>query len=245
MPRAGELLYYERIGEAGRNHALAKPFSDPECGMYLQRVGALFDVLPPPPARVLECGCGTGWLAYLLARRGYDVTATDVVEDVIRLAEDNPPFRDGPAPQFVAADSESLDFEAEFDAVIFFDSLHHATDELAALRSAYRALAPGGICVALEPGYGHQLKSRKIATAYDVTEKDMPPAYIWRLGRKVGFANCRMLPEPRHLARALYFNRRNGAGWLPRLLSFAPVRYAAVLAALVLRRWWGMIVLFK
>ena len=52
MPRTGELTYYEKIGEAGRNHALSKPFSDEECGLNLMRVGALFSLLPPPPARI-------------------------------------------------------------------------------------------------------------------------------------------------------------------------------------------------
>src|SRR5262245_19869395 len=131
MPRPGELTYYERIGEAGRQHAVEKPFSDDECGLYLLRAGALFSLLPPPPARVLDCGCGTGWLSYFLARRGYDVVGTDVSPDAIRLAESHAMFRDAAAPRFVVADSESLTFAAEFDAVVFFDSLHHAIDEAA------------------------------------------------------------------------------------------------------------------
>src|SRR5262245_44614913 len=139
MPRAGELSYYERIGESGRQFAVSKPFSDEECGVYLQRVGALFSVLPAPPARILECGCGTGWLAYFLARRGYDVVATDVAPDAIRLAQSFPPFNGGPTPEFKVADSEKLTFTEAFDVVIFFDSLHHAVNEQEALRGAYRA----------------------------------------------------------------------------------------------------------
>jgi len=110
MPRAGELTYYERIGESGRRHALGKPFSDDDCGLYLLRAGALFSLLPPPPARVLECGCGTGWLSHFLARRGYDVVGTDVSTDAIRLATSHPLFRDGNVPAFAVADSESLTF---------------------------------------------------------------------------------------------------------------------------------------
>ncbi len=36
-----------------------------------------------PPRRILEVGCGTGQLSVLLANLGYDVTATDVNEDLI------------------------------------------------------------------------------------------------------------------------------------------------------------------
>ncbi len=209
------------------------------------RVGALFSLLPPPPARVLECGCGTGWLTQLLAQRGYQVVGTDVAPDAIRLAQDNAMFRRGSDPEFMVADTESLGFESAFDVVIFFDSLHHAVDERAALRSVYRALRPGGICIALEPGRGHHRKSREVEAAHDVTEKDMPPCYIRRLGRQVGFNRCRIFPSPQHLGKALYANHRV-AGWFGRLLGVWPFRHLAVLSILMFQRWnCGIVVLRK
>jgi SAM-dependent methyltransferase len=244
MPRAGELTYYEQLGETGRQHALSKPFSDEDCGLYLMRVGALFNLLPPPPARVLECGCGTGWLAHFLAQRGYDVMGADVAPNAIRLAKENPIFRRGGAPKFFVADSESLGFELAFDAVIFFDSLHHSVDEAAALRSAYRALRSGGICVALEPGRGHHRKSLEVEAACDVTEKDMPPSYIRRLGRAAGFKRCRIFPAPQHLGKALYARRRV-AGWRGKLLGIWPFRHLAVFGILGLQRNCGITVLRK
>ncbi len=245
MPRNGELTYFADIGEAGRQHALSKPFSDEDCGLYLMRVGALFSLLPPPPARILECGCGTGWLAHFLAQKGYEVVATDVSPDAIHLAQDNPVFRRGDVPTFQVADSEMLPFASAFDVVIFFDSLHHATDELAALRCASRALRPGGICVALEPGRGHHRKSREVEAEYDVTEKDMPPSYVRWLGRQVGFKRCRIFPGPQHLGKALYGSQRVG-GWLGRLLRIWPFRHLAVLGIMVLQRWYcGITILQK
>jgi SAM-dependent methyltransferase len=245
MPRDGELTYYEQIGEAGRRHALSKPFSDDECGLYLMRMGALFSLLPPPPARVLECGCGTGWLAHFLARRGYDVVATDVAPDAIRLAQSNPVFTGGHVPEFLVADSEALEFESAFDAVIFFDSLHHALDETAALRCAYRALRPGGLCIALEPGRGHHRKSDETEAAFGVTDKDMPPSYIRRLGRQVGFRRCRMFPAPQHLGKALYATERL-AGWPRRLLAVPPLRHLVVFGIQLWKGWYcGIAVLQK
>jgi SAM-dependent methyltransferase len=234
MPRAGELSYYDRIGEAGRQHAVGKPFSDEECGLYLLRAGALFSLLPPPPARVLDCGCGTGWLAYFLSRRGYDVVATDVAPDAIVLAESHPMFHEGGAPRFQVADSEALAFASEFDAVVFFDSLHHALDERAALAGAFRALRPGGVCIVLEPGRGHQRKSREIDATYDLTDKDMPPSLVCRVARSVGFNRCRVAPAPQHLGKALYMKRFRG------------LRHLLVQGILLWQRWYcGVAILEK
>ncbi len=64
MPRTGELTYFKRIGLEGQRHALAKPFSDEDSGLYFQRVGALFNLLPPPPAGILprwRLRLGAGW----------------------------------------------------------------------------------------------------------------------------------------------------------------------------------------
>ena len=244
MPRSGELTYYDRIGDAGRAHAVGKPFSDDDCGLYLLRAGALFTLLPPPPARVLDRGCGTGWLSYFLARRGYEVVGTDVSAEAIRLAK-SAAYPGSPTPQFLVDDSEAATFNAEFDAVVFFDSLHHATDERVALASAFRALRPGGVCIALEPGRGHQRKSRDVGAAYDVTDKDMPPSYVCRVGRSVGFARCRIVPAPQHLGKALYSGARLG-GWRGRLLSIAPLRYAAVAAIMLWQgRYCGIAILRK
>jgi SAM-dependent methyltransferase len=235
MPKAGELTYYDRIGEPGRRHAVGKPFSDDDCGLYLLRAGALFSLLPPPPARVLDCGCGTGWLSYFLSRRGYDVVGTDVSSEAIALAEANPVFAGGPRPRFSVADSETLPFESEFDAVVFFDSLHHAIDEAAALRSAHRALRRGGVCIALEPGHGHARKSRDVDAAFDVTDKDMPPSHVCRVGRRVGFTQCRVVPAPQHLGKALYAQR-----W------FGPLRHLLVQAIMLWQGWYcGIAILRK
>ena len=245
MARPGELTYYARIGETGRQHAVLKPFSDDDCGLYFMRVGALFSLLPPPPARVLDCGCGTGWLAYFLARRGYQVVATDVAADAVRLATANPVFRQGIAPEFLVADSETLEFESAFDVVIFFDSLHHSIDELAALRRAYCALRPGGLCVVLEPGRGHQNKSAAIDAAYDVTDKDMPPSHIWHVGRGVGFTRCQIFPAPQHLGKALYARQRL-TGWRATLLAIPLVRYVVVQGIMAWKKWYcGIAILHK
>jgi hypothetical protein len=82
--------------------------------------------LPPPPARVLEVGCGSeGGVAPLLAEAGYDVLAID------------PDAPDGPLYRRITL--EELEDEGPFGAVVAGRVLHHvhpldlALDKLGAL----------------------------------------------------------------------------------------------------------------
>jgi SAM-dependent methyltransferase len=227
MPTAGELLYYQAIGETGAEHVTNKPFSDPDGDLMLMQVGAVLSVLPPPPGRILECGCGSGWLSRMFAARGYDCTGIDVCPEAIELAQ-RQPHPPGTAPRFLVQDVETMGFRDEFDAVVFFDALHHSLDEGQALRGAYRALRPGGVCITSEPGWGHAERSLAVVERYGVTEKDMPASHIIRLARAAGFQRAGTFPRmdeigrfflkkpaPRHRLQKLM-----RSSWLLNLLNF-------------------------
>ena len=79
--------------------------------------------LPPPPARVLEVGCGSGELARVLSEEGYDVLAIDP------RAPDGAIFR--------RATLEELDEPGPFDGVVAARVLHHVRP----LRPAIEKLA--------------------------------------------------------------------------------------------------------
>lgn len=206
MAKQHEIAYAERMNPG---HAANKPFSDQYCGPNLIRIGTIMTLLPPAPARVLDLGCGTGWTSLFLARAGYQVVGVDIAPEMIRIAED---LRDAAGLTnltFRVSDYEHLGYRDQFDAALFFDALHHAEDEALALRCAHAALKPGGVCVADEPGAGHAAAdgSRAAVAEYGVTEKDMPPEYVVRLGRAAGFTGFRVFPHAHELSRVTFRDR--------------------------------------
>jgi SAM-dependent methyltransferase len=215
-PKAGERLYYRRLGAAGMAHARGKPFSDERCAYYLADAAALMMLFEPPPRRVLELGCGPGWLSIFLARIGYEVTGVDISPDAIDLARESAAAEGLQGAHFVVGDYEAA-VAGQFDYVVFYDALHHAEDEARALAAAYAALRPGGALYAFEPGEGHGTSesSRRAVAEFGVHEKDMPPARIIALGRLAGFSRSVVLPSPHELTKTVYrrdFQRQRSSG---------------------------------
>jgi SAM-dependent methyltransferase len=86
--------------------------------------------LPPPPARVLEVGCGRGDLARAIARSGHRVVAIDP---------------DAPSGHlFQAAALEDFADPDPFDAVVASLALHHIADLPGALDKVAWLLRPAG-----------------------------------------------------------------------------------------------------
>ena len=89
MPKQGEIGYARAIGQSAMHDAWEKPFSDADCGAALMELGAMLYLLPAPPGRLLDLGCGTGWTSCFFARRGYDVIGQDICADMIEYAHRN------------------------------------------------------------------------------------------------------------------------------------------------------------
>lgn len=247
MPAEGELTYYQVIGEEGRQHALNKPFSDEAVGELLMQIGAILQLMPAPPARILECGCGTGWLSKILQKSGYQVVGIDVSQTAVQLAQSYPLFRDLESPQFLVADAEHLTFDSQFDVVLFFDALHHSVDEQEAINGAYRALKPGGICIASETPAGHAESSREVVERYGVIEKDMPPSRIARLGKAAGFKKIKVYPRADEMGKRLFSRGQHKRKRLTQVLTrIWPFNYLTVISMMMFRkRNYGIAVLTK
>lgn len=73
------------------------------------------------PKKILDYGCGGGWLSKLLVSEGYDVTGVDISDYLIENAQ-----KCIPECEFHAVDCLNLPFEdEEFDMIIGIAILHH------------------------------------------------------------------------------------------------------------------------
>lgn len=97
-----------------------------------------------PGPRLLEFGCGTGTNAVELARRGYQVTAVDLVEQAIEQAR-RKATEAGVRIKFLYGDLTKLDLGGPFDSVFDMGVYHGIRQRNLAgfLATARRVTRPG------------------------------------------------------------------------------------------------------
>lgn len=108
----------------------------------------LVELLAPRAGeRVLDLGCGDGFLTEQLARLGCEVVGVDASPEQVAAAQ-----RRGLAVRVARA--EALPFAGEFDAVFSNAVLHWVKDAAGAIAAVHRALRPRGRFVAELGGAG-------------------------------------------------------------------------------------------
>lgn len=102
----------------------------------------------PPPARVIDAGCGAGHLARRLGDLGYAVTGVDASPAFIAHAQ----RAAAGGPTFKVGDLTALQYpDAAFEAVVAGEVLEHLAEDARAAAEFYRVLVPGGWVVATVP----------------------------------------------------------------------------------------------
>src|SRR5829696_7402642 len=120
----------------------------------------VFDTLIklPVDAKILELGCGPGYLWKENAGRipvEWNITLSDFSAGMLDAAWRNLVVT-GRAFQFKEIDAQSIPFEDEtFDAVIANHMLYHVPDRPKALQEIKRVLKPGGTLIAATVGDKH------------------------------------------------------------------------------------------
>jgi len=114
----------------------------------LVRYGPYREVWRRGPGKLLDVGCGTGDLAAVFGRHGWQANGIEPSEQAAEHARGagvavvTGTLADAPWP------------EASFDAIVFNHSLEHIPDPAEALAQAARLLRPGGLLAIAVPNFG-------------------------------------------------------------------------------------------
>ena len=107
-----------------------------------------------PESRILDLGCGTGYLTLPLLARGHHMTGVDLSQEMLEVLRQKIPetekdrftFKVTGAEDFVETDTES------YDAVVLSALLHHLYDYESTVRKVCRKLTSGScLLVFFEP----------------------------------------------------------------------------------------------
>lgn len=201
-----ERTQYERIQfsnlEQILDDAMRKPWGDmrlfPQHAHELVRIVLTMERRElKPPARLLELGCGGGWLSELLALRGYEVTGS-----TIGIAETKNSQRRVDALkvkglkcslQFIASPMEEIHQHvplAHYDAAFCYAALHHVFDWREALESADQCVRPGGwLFIFCEPSLLHTFICHRSAKIWRTQELGFRGRDLTGQLRKLGYGS--------------------------------------------------------
>jgi len=102
--------------------------------------------LPPPPARVLDVGCATGYIAEILTGEGYRVTGLELNSRMVEEAR----TRGVDVIQHDLEEPLPLP-DGSFEAVHVCEVIEHIYDTGGLLRELRRVLVPGGVLIMSTP----------------------------------------------------------------------------------------------
>ncbi|MCU1264971.1 MAG: hypothetical protein JWM21_1289 [Acidobacteria bacterium] len=213
--KRGAIEYPRKLTASDRHHLLTKPFYnlahkhsrwqgnglDEDTHRHFCDFANLAVALAlPPGARILDVGCGSGWLCEYFARFGYDVTGIDISPELIELASErlrNLPFgsdhETGTTYRFLVHDIEAAALDETFDAIVCYDALHHFGDEQAVFKHLSAMLEYGGQLFVMEgerPQEGSTTgeELRGVMERYETLESPFARDYLLTLLRENGFA---------------------------------------------------------
>ncbi len=133
------MFNYDDIAEAYAAGVDSAPYN------ALYERPAMLDLLPPLiGARVLDAGCGTGWYAAELVKRGALVTAIDSSAEMIRHARARLASEHVEFPVANLAEPLLFAADATFDGIISALVLHYLHDWGPTLAEFRRILKPAG-----------------------------------------------------------------------------------------------------
>lgn len=121
--------------------------------LFRARRQLIYDLLDcqgikPGEGKVLDVGCGSGFLVGQLQKKGYKAYGSDVSDEAIEFG------RKRGTNDLSVMSGDKLDFSSSsFDTVLAVDILEHLENEVRLLREIERVLKPDGWAIIIVPAY--------------------------------------------------------------------------------------------
>lgn len=165
-------------GQSGQDAARA---------LWAPRLGGLIAEEVGADARILDIGCGTGFLARLLAAQGHRVTGQDVSSGMLEVAAERA-AREGLEIEFEIGSAEQPP-GGPFDAVVLRNVVWTLPGPADALRALADVLRPGGCLLISDARWGaaeigDESAARRFDDCYAEARRSLP------LSDGVDFAGC-------------------------------------------------------
>jgi ubiquinone/menaquinone biosynthesis C-methylase UbiE len=201
--------YVSKLTDGDVGWLRSKPF-DPTPGnpQYFRLMFDLINILQsmqiPGNGRILEVGSGPGWVTEILLMLGFSVESLEPSADLIKIARERcsslaSHYRQSTTPlvQFHQSTLEEIEFDEEsFDAILFFDVLHHVVNEELAINKSFRFLKPGGCLGVVEGAWHPEFKALEQALVEEMAkfgtlENPFSTEYLDYLLTKAGFVETK------------------------------------------------------
>jgi SAM-dependent methyltransferase len=149
----------EVSGGLGGATAYQQRFDDlAASGVDIHGEAAFVETLVPPPARILDAGCGTGRVATQLTSLGYDCVGVDADADMVAVAE-----RRDPATRWVRQDLSRLELRTQAFALAVLAG------------NVIPLLAPGTLLEAVERLTAHLEPGGLLVAGFGLDADHLPP----------------------------------------------------------------------
>lgn len=139
------------------------------------------------PSLVLDLGCGTGSMTIRLAARGYDMTALDISEDMLSVAEARAREAGHDGILFLRGNMSSFELYGTVDAVVCcLDGINHLTsrnDLLSCFSCVHNYLNPDGLFI-FDLNTPHKFRTEFADRDYILEEDGVMCCWRNRLNRK-------------------------------------------------------------